>query len=412
VIEKTGAVAAAVPQPGAVTAAAGPAAGALSAEVAQLRDRFRERYGRAPEGVWGAPGRVNLMGEHTDYNDGFVLPFALDGITLAAIARRRDGIANCCSDDYGSAPATPLATVSPQRPPSGWSAYPLGVAWALAALGAEVPGFDLYISSTVPDAAGVSSSAALESSVALGLAELAGSGIDRKGLALAGRRAENEIAGAPTGVMDQMASLMATAGRALFLDCRSLEARQIPFAPAAQGITVLVLNTMVQHALADGRYGERRRACEEAACLLGVRALRDASPGQVEASRAVLGEVRYRRARHVVSDNERVLETVQLLSDGSVTGVGAVLSASHASLRDDFQVSCAELDTVVEAAVAHGAFGARMIGGGFGGSAIALLPDVQAGQITRAVSAACRDRGFREPAVFAVKPAAGARRMD
>ncbi len=383
----------------------------LASRVDQTWTRFCERFGRAPEGVWAAPGRVNLVGEHTDYNEGFVLPFALDRTALAALARRRDQSVNCHSDNYGAAPQTQLRTVSPDNRPPGWSSYPLGVAWALAGLGLDIPGFDLLVSSTVPGGAGVSSSAALEGCVALGLAYLAGADIERQELALACRRAENEIACAPTGVMDQMASLLAQDGHALFLDCRSLAVRQIPFDPGSQGISVLVIDTKVRHELADGAYGERQRECEGAARLLGVPALRDATLADVDGSRALLGETLWRRSRHVVGDNGRVLEAVRMLEDGAITPLGSVLSASHASLRDYFEVSCDELDTAVEAAVLNGASGARMIGGGFGGSAIALVPDERLEQVRAAVRCASLDRGFPDPEIFQARPAPGARRM-
>jgi galactokinase len=383
----------------------------LGTRVDRARTRFCERFGREPEGVWAAPGRVNLVGEHTDYNDGFVLPFAIDRTALAALARRPDRSANCHSDNYGSAPQAQLSSVSPDSRPPGWSSYPLGVAWALAGLGLDIPGFDLFVSSTVPLGAGVSSSAALEGCVALGLADLAGAGIERKELALACRRAENEIACAPTGVMDQMASLLAWDGHALFLDCRSLAVRQIPFDPGSQGISVLVIDTKVRHELADGAYGERRKECEAAARLLGVAALRDATLADVDASRAVLGETLWRRSRHVVADNERVLEAVRLLEDRAITRLGAVLSESHASLRDYFEVSCDELDTAVEAAVLNGASGARMIGGGFGGSVIALVPDEHLEQVGAAVRRGSRARGFPDPEIFRARPAPGARRV-
>jgi len=383
----------------------------VDARVERVRDRFQDRFGRPAEGVWAAPGRVNLVGEHTDYNDGFVLPFALDRTTLAAVAPRTDGVATCYSDDHGTAKPVPLSAVSPEHRPPDWSAYPVGVAWALAQQGVDVPGFDLYLSSTVPDGAGVSSSAALEGCVALALADLAGAGLERKELALAGRVAENEIAGAPTGVMDQMVSMLGEDGHALLLDCRSLEVDQVPFDPSSHGLVVLVINTKVQHALADGAYGERRAACEQAARLLGVRALRDVDIGQLQAAQPDLGDPLYRRALHVVTENARVLETVRLLRSGGVTEVGAVLSASHASLRDDFEVSCDELDTVVDAATAGGALGARMIGGGFGGSAIALVPVEQLEQVTTAVHDAARARDF-DPDLFAAHPAPGARRLQ
>ncbi|HLZ36729.1 MAG TPA: galactokinase [Mycobacteriales bacterium] len=371
-----------------------------------LVDGFRDRTGREPDGVWAAPGRVNLIGEHTDYNDGFVLPLAIDRVTTVAIGRRRDDVAACWSLTHGEATAYDVTTLAPGDV-DGWAAYPLGVAWALRRGGIDVRGFDLVVSSTVPTGSGLSSSAALECATALGLAELFSARTGRRALALAGQRAEAEMAGVPVGVMDQMASMLGRAGHALFLDCRFLDTEQVPLDLAGAGLRLLVIDTKVEHSLAEGAYAERRRACERAAALLGVPALRDVDAGQVEQLPA---DVRA-RARHVVTENARVLATVDRLRAGEWSAVGALLGASHRSLRDDYEVSCAELDTAVDAAVGAGAVGARMTGGGFGGSAIALVAGERADAAARAVAAAFAQRGFRAPEVFAVEATDGARRV-
>jgi galactokinase len=381
------------------------------AGLAGLRRQFADAFGRRPEGVWAAPGRVNLIGEHTDYNDGLVLPVALERVALAAVARRDDGLVRCLSAQLGAAPPAVLAGVSPQQRPAGWGAYPLGVAWALVRQGVDVGGFDLLVSSDVPIGAGVSSSAALGCAVALALADLAGAEAARSDLALAASRAENDIAGAPTGIMDQMAAMWAEAGHALFLDCRSLAHRPVPWAPETAGLALLVFDTSTRRALVAGAYAERRRACRRAARVLGVPALRDVSPAVVDSARGRLGDALYRRARHVVTENARVLAVVGLLDAGQPAGVGPLLSASQASLRDDFEVSCPELDTTCEAAESAGALGARMTGGGFGGCAIALVPRRLVEPVTSAARAAAERRGFPPHSVFEATAAAGARRV-
>jgi galactokinase len=354
---------------------------------------------------------VNLIGEHTDYNDGFVLPFAISRQTLAAVARRDDGIVRCWSLQEDGSPEVRLADVSPDARPEGWTAYPVGVAWALREAGVEVTGADVLVDSDVPNGAGVSSSAALEGAVALALAELAGAELSRTSLALAGRRAENEIVGAPTGVMDQMTAMCGEEGHALFLDCRSLQVQQVPLDLVGAGMCLLVIDTATKHAHATGGYGDRRRSCERAAEALGVAALRDVDLAALEAGRASLDDETYRRARHVVTEDARVLQVVELLHAGDLPAVGAVLGESHASMRDDFEISTEQLDAAVSVAVDNGALGARMTGGGFGGSAIALLPVDAVSTVDAAVRAAFAERGYREPNTFEVTPARGAWRV-
>jgi galactokinase len=382
---------------------------------------FTERTGRPPEGVWRAPGRVNLIGEHTDYNDGFVLPVAIDRSVVVAAARRDDDVLRSWSTgDRGGAVTRPLAELGPESS-SGWSAYVEGVAWALRQDGVAVPGADLVVHADLPAGAGLSSSAALEGAVALTLVDLAADGAgaaaaprpDRVALALVGQRAETEVVGMPCGLMDQMAVLCGRAGHALFFDTRTMETQQVPFDPAAAGLTLLVIDTRVKHTLTGSPYAERRRACERAAATLGVPALRDVTMADLEAAQAAgrLDEETFRRARHVVTENARVLEVVALLRQGKVAAIGPALAGSHRSLRDDYEVSCPELDVAVEAAVAAGAVAARMTGAGFGGSALALAPAGADEQLAAAVGGAFAARGFTAPSVFAVAVADSAARV-
>ena len=376
---------------------------------AAVRRAFAERFGRPPEGVWAAPARVNLIGEHTDYNDGFVLPVAIDRRVTVAAARRTDDVLRLVSLDKGEERLR-LAGVRPGAV-HGWAAYAAGPLWALARDGVEVGGLDLVLGSDVPIGSGLSSSAAVECAALLAARDLYGGPDDLARLALIAQRAENDVVGVPCGIMDQMAALACTAAHVLLLDCRSMEADQVPFAPADAGLALLVVDTRVSHALADGAYAERRAACEQAAGVLGVRALRDANQADLDAARDRLGSVGYRRVRHVVGENARVLAVVELLRRGRPDMIGDALNASHASLRDDYQVSSPELDAAVEAALEAGALGARMTGAGFGGCALALVPAGAVADVGKAVAAAFAERGFREPGIFTVQPAGGARRV-
>jgi galactokinase len=382
----------------------------MSGRVGRVAAAFRERAGRDPDGVWAAPGRVNLIGEHTDYNDGFVLPVAIDRLVLAAAGRRDDGRLRLWSLQSEPPADLALAEVGPGKV-EGWSAYPAGVAWALGQAGVTVGGADMVVDGDVPAGAGLSSSAALECATATALADLEGAGLDRVALAGLARRAENEVVGVPSGAMDQMASMLGRAGHALFLDTRSLDTEQVPLPLEAAGLCLVVIDTRAGHRLVDGAYADRRAACEAAAATLGVPALRDATPAQVEAAADALGEEGLRRARHVVTENARVLEAVRLLRTGELERLGPLLAASHASLRDDYEVSSPELDRAVEAAVAAGAVGARMTGAGFGGSALALARADLVGRVDERVRAAFAAAGFGPPAVAAVVPSDGARRL-
>ena len=376
-----------------------------------LADAFTHRFGRAPAGIWSAPGRVNLMGEHTDYNAGFVLPCAINLSTLAAAAPRTDRLVTVASS-FGASGEV-VADLDQLRPGAvdGWSAYPLGVLWALEQLGHRLPGVDLLITSEVPVGAGLSSSAALECAVAVAVNDLAGLGISASGLASVGQRAENDMAGAPTGVMDQTASLLGRAGHAVFLDCRSLEARLVPLPLEGAGLTVLVIDTRVSHTHATGGYAERRASCERGAHLMGVGSLRDLRVADLAEAAGTVDEETFRRVRHVVTENARVEDAVQVLEDKGPGALGHLLDASHSSMRDDFEISCAELDLAVETARENGAVGARMTGGGFGGAAIALTPNYDVGRVTDTVTQAFGVAGYAAPSIFAVLPADGAGRI-
>ncbi|MFF3986642.1 galactokinase [Streptomyces sp. NPDC001797] len=380
----------------------------------QVRDAFEELYGTAPDGVWAAPGRVNLIGEHTDYNDGFVMPFALPHVATAAVARRTDGVLRLHSSDVeGGVVEFSLDALEPGTDHE-WTAYPAGVVWALREAGHPVTGADVHLASTVPTGAGLSSSAALEVVIALALDDLFELGLQRWQLARLCQRAENVYVGAPTGIMDQTASACCEQGHALFLDTRDLSQKQIPFDLAAEGMRLLVVDTQVKHAHSGGEYGKRRAGCEKGAALLGVDALRDIPYDELDSALDRLGdeaEVR-RLVRHVVTEDHRVERVVALLEAGDTRGIGPVLTEGHASLRDDFQVSCPELDLVVEAANAAGALGARMTGGGFGGSAIVLAEAADVDTIAKAVEEAFAAAGFKAPRVFEAVPSAGARRAD
>ncbi|MEU1270103.1 galactokinase [Streptomyces sp. NPDC005799] len=380
----------------------------------QVREGFAALYGAEPEGVWSAPGRVNLIGEHTDYNDGFVMPFALPHVATAAVSRRTDGVLRLHSEDVeGGVAELSLDDLAPESD-RDWTAYPAGVVWALREAGHAVTGADVHLASTVPSGAGLSSSAALEVVIALALNDLYELGLQRWQLARLCQRAENVYVGAPTGIMDQTASACCEEGHALFLDTRDLSQQQIPFDLAAEGMRLLVVDTQVKHAHSEGEYGKRRAGCERGAALLGVDALRDIPYTDLDEALARLGddEEAVRLVRHVVTEDERVEQTVALLRSGETRAIGPVLVAGHASLRDDFRISCPELDLVVDTALATGALGARMTGGGFGGSAIVLAEAADVDTITKAVEEAFAAVGFTAPRVFEAVPAAGARRVS
>ncbi len=376
---------------------------------AGARELFRSRLRGTADGVWFAPGRANLMGEHTDYNEGWVLPFALGQGIVAAAARRADRRLVLCSAQEPGQVEVSLDGLTPTQV-TGWAAYPVGVAWALAAAGYEVPGACIAIDSDLPAGAGLSSSAALECATALALTELAGLAVDRRELAAIARRAENDFAGVPSGIMDQSASLLSRRGHALLLDCRSLESSHVPFDPAASRVRLLLINTRARHVLSAGEYGRRRAECARAARLLGVPSLRYLT--DVADLDRIDDPVLRRRARHVVTDDQRVLQVVGWLTSGSEDAypeIGRLLTRAHLSLRDDFEISWPEADVAVEVALAAGALGARMIGGGFGGSVLALVREE--GPVRAAVRDAFARRSWTAPEFLEAAPSDSAQRV-
>jgi galactokinase len=376
---------------------------------------FSDAFGSEPSGVWSAPGRVNLIGEHTDYNAGLCLPIALPHRTYAAVRLRDDRHLRLRSLQSSDQYELELDDIGAGNP-SGWGAYAAGVLWALEDAGHQARGLDLLVDGRVPLGAGLSSSAALECAVAaassdlLDLAMLSDDGA-RARLAAICMNAENTIARAATGGMDQSASLRSQDGHALLLDCRDGTVTQVPFDLSAQGLSLLVMDTRAEHALVDGQYAQRRRSCEEAARQLDLPSLREVAFDDIDEMLDRLSDSQIRaRARHVVTEIERVRQTVALLRAGRLPDLGSLFNDSHASMRDDFEISCAELDVAVETATAHGAFGARMTGGGFGGSAIALVPTDTTAEVTAAVIQAFANKGFGAPNCFAVTAGGPARR--
>jgi galactokinase len=381
----------------------------MSDSSIKATEAFTAAYGEEPAGLWAAPGRVNLIGEHTDYNDGFVLPFALPQRTVAAVAPSTDGTWSVCST---LAPEPVTFGVTEPGEVTGWGAYVAGIVWALREAGFEPPAVRIAIDSEVPLGSGLSSSAALESSVLTALIDLGGLDVPLDRRPAIAQRAENLYVGAPTGILDQSASIRCEAGKALFLDCRSYEIEQIPFDLAAAGLAILVINSNAPHQHVDGEYGARRKSCEESAAILGVPALRDIAVGDLPAALDRLGdEVLRKRTRHIVTENQRVLDTVALLRDGRVREIGPLLTASHTSMRDDFEITVPQIDVAVETALSAGAHGARMTGGGFGGCVLALIDTDRADSITTAVADAYAARGFTAPTSWLAVAGPGATRL-
>ncbi|HYP46279.1 MAG TPA: galactokinase [Propionibacteriaceae bacterium] len=373
-----------------------------------ILQQFADRTGRQPAGVWAAPGRVNLIGEHTDYNDGFVMPFALAQQVAVAGAARDDDTWSVTSLNQDVTETFGADDLVPGM--DGWQAYVAGIVWALREAGYRVAGADLVLTSDVPVGAGLSSSAALECSTLTALADLNDLDIAPLERAKLARRCENEFVGAPTGLMDQAASTLCVADSALFFDCRSFEFEQVPLSLAEAGLEILVLDTNTPHALVDSEYADRRRTCEEAARLLGIPALRDVSD-LAAALEALPDEVMRRRLRHVVTENERVLQAAQVLRAGRLRDLASLLDASHASMRDDFEITVPTVDLAVNAAREAGALGARMTGGGFGGCIIALVGAEQGDQVAQHIYDRFSKQGFRTPAHFVAHPSSGARRL-
>lgn len=374
---------------------------------------YRSRYAAEPAGVWSAPGRVNLIGEHTDYSGGLVLPFAIASRARIALGPGgTDGFRVVSGQRRGPAVSVARADLTPGSPAAdGWSGYPFGVLWSLRQDGHRIPPLDLALDSAVPAGAGLSSSAAVECAVGLAVSDFLGLGLSLERIARVAQRGENDFVGVPCGLMDQMAAAATTAGHALFFDVGADVIEQVPFDPVGHGLRTLVINTRVHHSLADGEYAQRRAECESAARAVGVGFLAELAPADLDGALGRLpDEVLRRRVRHVVTENERVRRVVRLLRADDVAGIGPELSASHASLRDDFEVSCAELDVAASEAERAGALGARMVGGGFGGSVIALVRADDVARVRDAVAEAFAGAGFREPEARCVTPAGGASR--
>ena len=356
---------------------------------------YVERFGEEPELVASAPGRINLIGEHTDYNGGFVLPCAVGRRVAVAIGGGGDELFSTNFDE-----ARPLG----EEKDSSWADYPRGVVWAIGEAAGAIGGFRAAFAGDVPRGAGLSSSAAIEAATALALDALFGLGMGRKELAVLCQRAENEFVGVQSGIMDQYASLLCEEGAALLVDCRSLEAENVPLDLEGAGLALVVCDTRVERGLADTGYNDRRAACERAARALGVEQLRDAR----EEDLGRLSGEELRRARHIVTENARVIEAVEALRAGNFRDLGRLMYASHASMRDDFEISTPELDAFVELAEGSGAQGARLTGAGFGGCAIALVQDGETDALIREVLDKFAGRGFEEPAFYEFLPAAGA----
>jgi galactokinase len=374
--------------------------------TAKAQAGFHASFGYAPTGVWSAPGRANLIGEHTDYNNGFVLPFGINYRTYAAVSLRSDRSCRVVSEIDSKVYEISLDDDKPTD--LDWALYPLGVAWVMRQY--ATAGFDCYITSDVPIGAGLSSSAAIESAMAIALNQLWGANLERKQLALIGQQAENQVVGAPTGIMDQTASMMAQDDAAVLIDCQDLEITVVDLGLSQHDLVVAVIDTQVSHSHAHGGYGSRRTSCEVGAKQLGVASLRELSLSDLPRAQSQLDDETFRRVRHVITENQRVLDTLFALREGNLAALGRLLLESHASMRDDFEISVAELDLAVETAMATGAIGARMTGGGFGGAAIAIINKDKLSELETNCLAAFAKAGFKAPRVFSVTPSEGAKR--
>ncbi len=369
-----------------------------------IDNKFVEVFGNRADIIAAAPGRVNLIGEHIDYSDGFVLPFAIKDQTYAAVKVRHDRKVRIASvQRRHKIVEVNLDSVKPGLK-GEWERYPLSVVWAL---GID-KGLDIMIDGHVPLGAGLSSSAALECSVATALNHLFSLGFSLEELARLTQKGENEYVGVPCGIMDQSVSLMAHAGSALLLDCRDLTTRNIVFDVASSGLELLIIDTQAHHSLTDGGYAQRRASCESAVAKLEITSLRDLTLDQLQNSRQLLSETEFIRARHAVTEMKRVLDSVQALETKNFLALGKLLNQSHASLRDDYNVSCPELNAAVDSTIAAGALGARMVGGGFGGSAIALIHKAHTQETIAAVEKAFKNQGFKAPRFFTSLPSQGA----
>jgi galactokinase len=365
-----------------------------------------------PEASWTAPGRVNLIGEHTDYNDGFCLPLAIGQGCRATAAPLDDPVAEIVSRQLGEPVEIALDELDPQvlTEDQAWAGYAAGVLWALRQRGHQLAGVSVELDSDVPTGAGLSSSAALECSVAGAVNDLFGLGLSATELVAVARQAENDFVGAPTGGMDQLASVFGERDKVLLCDMRSMQVEPVDFDLAAARLTLLVTDTKAPHQLTDGQYGQRRSDCAAAARELGVRALRDLTLEDLPAALDRLSSDRLRRrARHVITENDRTLACADLLRTGQLRQIGPLLTASHASMRDDFENSVPEVDLAVEVMLAFAAYGARMTGGGFGGCVIGLFDPEQARAARVGIDGAFGGRGYRPPVSFEVSASAGLR---
>jgi galactokinase len=375
--------------------------------------RFEEAFGRPPRWAAAAPGRVNVIGEHTDYNDGFVLPMAIERYTVIAAAPAAKGRNTLHLRSTQTDGTTVIDLDRPLKPaPKGvWSNYPLGVVAGFLARGAKIGGFDALIHSTVPLGGGLSSSAALEVSTATLLETVTGDKLDPVEKALLCQKAEHEYAGMPCGIMDQFISVMGKQDHLLLLDCRSRIPEMVPMTDPS--VAVLITNTNVKHELTGGGYAKRRAQCEEAARVLGVASLRDATADMLEHARGKLEPLVWRRACHVITEIERTLHAAQEVRASNWPAVGQLMYASHCSLRDNYEVSCAELDAVVEIAQGlgpeGGVIGCRMTGGGFGGCTVALVRTEALPVISATIATQYEKRAGIKPSLFVSRPAAGAR---
>ena len=370
-----------------------------------ITELFAKGFGYPPEVVASAPGRVNLIGEHIDYSEGFVLPFAIDAVTKCAIAKRDDGKIRIISAQKKNEVIESNLEAIAAKEGSAWSRYIYGVIWAM-----EIEtGLDIYIDGKVPLGAGLSSSAALECSLATALNHLFHLEKTLPELARLTQRAENDYVGVPCGIMDQSISLMARAGYGLLLDCQDLSTRHIKIDFASKSLRLLIIDTQAHHALTDGGYAKRRESCEEVAKIFSIPSLRQLSMESLLAHKAKLSELQFKRARHGVSEMLRVLDAVKALEAEDFEALGQLLNQSHNSLRDDYEVSCPELDLAVDTALSSGALGARMVGGGFGGSAIALIKESDAGTISSTIERAFAKNGFKAPRFFDSLPSDGAK---
>ena len=367
--------------------------------------KFHELFGAAPEVIAAAPGRVNLIGEHVDFSDGFVLPFAIADRTTAAISKRNDRIIRVASIQRRCEIFTSTLDEFAPMKKGKWERYLLGVLWAMEI----TQGVDLLIDGHVPVGAGLSSSAALECSIAIAINDLFDCGHSIEQLARIAQRAENAYVGMPCGIMDQSVSLMAREGSALLLDCRDLSTRHIPFDVASHGLELLIIDTQVHHALVDGGYAERRGDCEKVSAIMGVKALRDLTMSELQSRKSEITPTQFLRARHGVSEMERVRAGVDALERNDFDTFGELINQTHTSLRDDYTVSCPELDLSVETAQSLGALGARMIGGGFGGSAIAIVKADHSKTISEAIAQGFANKNYKKPRFFTSLPSTGAR---